>query len=101
MHLSGDGANSVTEVAVVDGPVRAVQTENEGVGSGRVQRILRGQPVVAVRAGDVEAVNLAEARRRQEYCAAVDLASEFAPFDTVHRRPFIGAVFNQFFLLLF
>ena len=101
MHLFGDGANSETVEAVDDIQVRAVRTENEGEGAGRVRRKLRGQPVVAVRAVDVEAATPAEARRRQEYCAAVDLASEFAPFDTVHRRPFIGAVFNQFFLLLF
>jgi hypothetical protein len=34
---------------------------------------------------------VAVARRRQEYCA-VARTGELAAFDTVHRRPFIGAV---------
>ena len=66
MHLSGNGANCVTDVAHVVVPVRIARIEVQVVGVVRVRRILRRRPVVAVRAGVVEVVIPAVARRRQE-----------------------------------
>ena len=84
MHLSGDGANSVTVVAVVVVvPVRVARIEVQVVGVVRVRRTLCGRPVVAVRAGAVEAAIPAAARRRQEDNPTI-LACEFSAFDTVY-----------------
>ena len=101
MHLSGDGAHREPVVAVDAARVRAAGTEAQDVGAVRVRRELRGQPVVAVRAGTEEAGAAAVARCWQEDAATVGLTGEFASIDTVHSSPFVSAFASQFKYLIY
>ena len=99
--ISGNRAHTRTVVAVVAVvPVRVARIEVQVVGVARVRRVLRGRPVVAVRTGIVEAGVVAAARCWQEDASAVGHTSILAAIDTVHCRPFVGAVVEQFLLLV-
>ena len=65
-------AHTLTVVAVVDVPIRVARIEVQVVGVVRVRRVLRGRPVVAVRAGIVEVGAVAVARCWQEQQACSD-----------------------------
>ena len=84
--------------AVVTG--RVVGIDVEVVGGVRVPLILRGRRVVAARASVVEVVVPASSSRRQENGAAVGITGELASIDSVHRRPFVSTVVEQFYLLV-
>ena len=98
--ISDHRAHFLTAVAVGVVPARVARIEAQAVGVARVRRVLRGRPVVAARTGIVEAGVVAVARCRQEDAATIDITGEFASFDTIHSRPFIGAIGYLFVLLL-
>ena len=85
--------------AAVAARVRAARIEVQVVCAVRDRRVLRGRPVVAVRAGIAEAGVIAAARCWQEDATTVGLTSELATLYSILRRPFVGAIFSQFILL--
>ena len=86
-------------VAAVDGGrVRAVRSEVQVEGAAHVRRVPRGRPIVAAHPGKVGEGVEAFAYRWQEDATAVG-SGEQHPVNTVHRRPFVGAVACQFVLL--
>ena len=86
MHLSRNGADTLAVAAVVVAPVHVARAEAEAVGVVRVRRPLRRRPVVAVRAGEVEGIAPAVARRGQEDAATVASFEDIA-VDAVDRCP--------------
>ena len=100
MHSSGDGANTSTSDAGAVNRVRMTRYDVEVVGVARVRLTLRGRPVAPLRADSEEVGAFAAARCWQKDAIAIGLARELATFDTVHCRPFVGAVVSQFILLL-
>lgn len=100
MHLSGNRANALAVAAAIEVPVYVARVEVEEVGAAGVRRVLRRRPVVAVRAGRVEVITKAAARRRQEDATTV-FAFEDTPVYTILCRPFRSAVVSQLVLLSF
>ena len=87
-------AHASAEETAAFAPISAVRDEVEVAGAFIIPRRLRGRPIVAIAAGEVESVVQAVARRRQKNRAAA-WAGEQTAIDTVHRCPCVCTVVDQ------
>ena len=93
--ISDNWTNALTVVAVVAVQVGVARAEVQVVGVARARRVLRGRPVVAVRACAAETLFPAVARRWQEDAVAVRAREQSAVY-TILRSPYMCGIIQQF-----
>ena len=101
LGLRADGAHGVTEVAGAVAPrIPTARTEAEEarVGVADADRAERGQPVVAVRTGTVEATIPAIARSWEEKLTSV-ISSQKDTINSILLSKSSGAIMHEFLLL--